>query len=201
MRISDWSSDVCSSDLLESQPASRVQGGFCAVPWRPPRRSASRLRLRLQRGGRKDSWPAGRGERGPAWRPHRRRRPFEHHLARDPNPPTSGNSGPCTRRTTAVIAAGIAPGESLMPSPHWASASVRGLETTEPLLPRFRPNPLSHEPYPDPQTCCLPIIIKQVFAIAGKTLAEDVNVESGINYAIERIGLFVRNSTRLNSSL
>src|SRR3546814_7995515 len=83
MRISDWSSDVCSSDLLESQPASRVQGGFCAVPWRPPRRSASRLRLRLQRGGRKDSWPAGRGERGPAWRPHRRRRPFEHHLARD----------------------------------------------------------------------------------------------------------------------
>src|SRR3546814_5161719 len=96
MRISDWSSDVCSSDL-----------------------------------GRKDSWPAGRGERGPAWRPHRRRRPFEHHLARDPNPPTSGNSGPCTRRTTAVIAAGIAPGESLMPSPHWASASVRGLETTE----------------------------------------------------------------------
>src|SRR3546814_1924487 len=152
MRISDWSSDVCSSDLLESQPASRVQGGFCAVPWRPPRRSASRLRLRLQRGGRKDSWPAGRGERGPAWRPHRRRRPFEHQLARDPNPPTSGNSGPCTRRTTAVIAAGIAPGESLMPSPHWASASVRGLETTEPLLPRFRPNPLSHDPYPDPQT-------------------------------------------------
>src|SRR3546814_9417633 len=77
-----------------------------------------------------------------------------------------------------------------MPSPHWASALVRGLETTEPLLPRFRPNPLSHDPYPDPQTCCLPIIIKQVFAIAGKTLAEDVNVETGINDAIERIGQF-----------
>src|SRR3546814_13399054 len=73
-----------------------------------------------------------------------------------------------------------------MPSPHWASALVRGLETTEPLLPRFRPNPLSHDPYPDPQTCCLPIIIKQVFAIAGKTLAEDVKVEAGINDAIER---------------
>src|SRR3546814_2317460 len=29
-----------------------------------------------------------------------------------------------------------------------------------------------------------------VFAIAGKTLAEDVNVETGINDAIERIGQF-----------
>src|SRR3546814_13787528 len=38
--------------------------------------------------------------------------------------------------------------------------------------------------------CCLPIIIKQVFAIAGKTLAEDVKVEAGINGAIERIGQF-----------
>src|SRR3546814_6075396 len=38
--------------------------------------------------------------------------------------------------------------------------------------------------------CCLPIIIKQVFAIAGKTLAEDVKVEAGINDAIERIGQF-----------
>src|SRR3546814_11401202 len=103
---------------------------------------------------------------------------------------SDGSSDVCSSDLTAVIAAGIAPGESLMPSPHWASASVRGLETTEPLLPRFRPNPLSHDPYPDPQTCCLTIIIKQVFAIAGKTLAEDEKGEDGINDAKGRNGQY-----------
>ncbi len=54
-----------------------------ALPRRPPGRSAGRLRHRLPGDGRQDSWPAGRSDRGSARRADRRRRPFEHHLARD----------------------------------------------------------------------------------------------------------------------
>src|SRR5690606_41547609 len=51
-------------------------------------------------------------------------------------------------------------------------------------------NGLPHDSYPDPQPRDLPIIIEQVLAISGEALPENVEVEVGIDDAIERIGEF-----------
>src|SRR3546814_19664243 len=68
MRISDWSSDVCSSDLLESGPHALVERSrdFPLVPWRDVLerhvgKSASGI---IQAAG--ISWTFGRARGGPA---------------------------------------------------------------------------------------------------------------------------------------
>src|SRR3546814_5476110 len=68
MRISDWSSDVCSSDLLESGPHALVERSrdFTLVPWRDVLerhvgKSASGI---IQAAG--ISWTFGRARGGPA---------------------------------------------------------------------------------------------------------------------------------------
>src|SRR3546814_4173992 len=70
MRISDWSSDVCSSDLLESGPHALVERSrdFTLVPWRDVLerhvgKSASGI---IQAAG--ISWTFGRARGGPAIR-------------------------------------------------------------------------------------------------------------------------------------
>ena len=72
-----------------------------AVPRRPPGRSAGRLRHRLPRDGRQDSRAAGRSDRGSARRVDRRRRPFEHHLAR--NPPKGSHTRRCGRGAATAL--------------------------------------------------------------------------------------------------
>src|SRR3546814_14304951 len=75
MRISDWSSDVCSSDLLRQRVQGRVQGGWRSriSAWRAEDRSEPRGRQRRDRGAAHGHLRLDRPEDGGALHPPRRK--------------------------------------------------------------------------------------------------------------------------------
>src|SRR3546814_13208211 len=50
MRISDWSSDVCSSDLFEEQGSHYESGYYLTLLWMPPAEDAARAERWLYEG-------------------------------------------------------------------------------------------------------------------------------------------------------
>ena len=101
---------------LEPQGTGRLQGGVRAVPQWPSRRRAGRLRHRFHGHGRLDPRPPGRRDRGSARRVDRRRRPGQHHLARDAGARGGGSAGAGRGNSGPGLGAGNRPTSGTAPA-------------------------------------------------------------------------------------